>query len=141
MTLQQRFFNHIQHHVEQYHPSWTRKPTEQWHNCYAQIGGRERVIIWVKQPNNDGTFWVFVSIPSSRISKIHNIILDQDMNDNRKFNISLRNISMTPIELLDRGPSADNPWEENWPVGFKIVDRSQFEVAEKIIIEQWALAE
>jgi hypothetical protein len=137
MTLQEDFFGYIQKDVEKYHPSWTRRATEQWYNCYSQIGGRERVILWVKQPNKDGSFWIFVSISSSQISKISDIIFKQDMRDNRKFHISLKNTSMTPIELLDRGLSAKNPWETNWPVGFKIIDKTQFELAKKIVPKQW----
>ena len=137
MTLQKDFFDYIQEDVDRYHSGWTRRPTEQWYNCYAQIGGRERVILWVKQPNNDGSFWAFVSISSSWIFKISDIIFKQDMVDHRKFHISLRNVSMTPIELLDRGLSAKNPWETNWPVGFKIINKTQFELAKKTVLKQW----
>ncbi len=137
MTLQEDFFDYIQESVDRYHPSWRRRPTEQWYNCYAQMGERERVILWVKQPNNDGSFWVFVSISSSWIFKISDIIFKQDMMDHRKFHISLRNASMTPIELLDRGLSAKNPWETNWPVGFKIINKTQFELAKKTVLKQW----
>lgn len=137
MTLQQEFFEYFQQDVGQYHSGWNRRPTKQWYNCSAQIDGRKRVILWVKKPNSNGTFQVYVSIPQSRIFNLPNIILKQDMSDNRKVHISLRNIPMTPIELLDRGLSETNPWGKKWPVGFKIIDRTQFELAKRIIIKQW----
>jgi len=137
MSLQTEFFEYLKKDIEKYHSRWYRKATEQWYNCYAQIDKDERVILWVKRPNRYGSFWVFVSITSYRISKIKDTTLKQEIKDYRKFNVSLKSLSMTPISLLDRGLSANNSWEIHWPVGFKIIDKTQFELAKKIILTQW----
>lgn len=137
MTLQDDFFEYIEAPVTQYHHSWNKRPTLRWYNCYAPVDGRERVIIWVRKPNKDGTFWIWITISFDKISQIWNLIFDRDTFDYRKFYVSLSHASMTPIELLDRGLTAKSSWEENWPVGFKIIDRDQFELAAKIITLQW----
>lgn len=137
LTLQEEFFEYIQRAVEYYYPNWTKRPTNQWYNCYAQIENSERVIIWIRKPNKDGTFWIFVSISSKQIETIPEIVFTRNSNDQRKFHASNKKIKMIPIEILDRGIFASNPWEANWPVGIKIVDRTQFELAKLIIVKQW----
>ena len=137
MTLQDDFFDYIKESVSRHHLFWNKRPTQKWYNFYALIDGRERVIIWVRKPDMDGTFWVWISIPFEKISEINDLVGDNYPIDSRKFYISLQNVSMFPIELLDRRLTASSFWEETWPVGFKIIESNQFELATKIIIEQW----
>ena len=137
MNLQEQFFDYIKEEIEKYHPNWSRRITKQWYNCYATINGNDRVIIWVKQRNKDGTFWIFISIFSDKIFKIPDLQITQSVEDSRKFHVSLKNVQMSPIELLDRGLTAKNAWEENWPVGIKVINRNQFSLLKKIILMQW----
>jgi len=137
MTLQELFLNYIDEDVNRFHPGWSRRKTKQWFNCYANIDGNERVIIWVKQPNKDGSFWVFISVMSDKIFKLPNLLVSQKMKDLRKFEIKEKNVQMIPLEILDRGLTAKNAWEENWPVGIKIVHPNQFDLLKKIIVLQW----
>lgn len=137
MTLQEQFFDYIHEEVKKYHSNWSRRVTEQWYNCYTSIDGNERVIIWVKQPNRDGTFWIFISISSDKIFKTPDLLINQSIKDSRKFNVSFKNVQMTPIELLDRGLTAKNTWEKYWPVGIKVTNQNQFDLLKKIIVMQW----
>ena len=135
MSLQNQFFDFINEEVKKYYPSWSIKPTQQWYNCYAQVDGTKRVIIWVKLPNKDGTFWVFISISSDDILSIPNLSINGK--DARKYYINFLNSGMAPLEVLDRGLTAKNPWEKNWPVGIKIRDKSQFSLIRNILTLQW----
>ena len=137
MNFQEQFFDYIKEEIEKWHPNWSRRITKQWYNCYATIDGNDRVIIWVKQRNKDGTFWIFISIFSDKIFKIPDLQITQSVEDSRKFHVSLKNVQMLPIELLDRGLTAKNAWEENWPVGIKAINRNQFGLLKKIILMQW----
>lgn len=77
MTLQELFFIYIQDDIKKFYPGWSKRKTEQWFNCYANIDEKERVIIWIKQPNKDGSFWIFISIMSDKIFDLPNLIINQ----------------------------------------------------------------
>ncbi|MCD4719242.1 MAG: hypothetical protein K8S13_05190 [Desulfobacula sp.] len=137
MNLQELFFIYIQDDVNKFHSGWSKRKTKQWFNCYANINGKERVIMWVKQPNRDGSFWIFISIMSVKIFDLHDLIINQRGNDSRKFEIQEKNIQMKPVEFLDRGLTAKNAWGKKWPVGIKVVNPNQFDLIKKMIILQW----
>lgn len=81
MSLQELFFNYIKEDVNRFHPGFSKRKTEQWFNFYANIDGNERVITWIKQPNKDGSFWIFVSIVSDKIFDLPDLIVKQSMRD------------------------------------------------------------
>lgn len=136
MTLQEDFFKYVKSAITYYYPDWTRRPTEQWYSCYARMGAKERVILYVKKPGKNGAFWIWVSISSEKIDTIPDLIVKKDIKNRKKTYLALKNTRMKEIELLDR--EANGGWERNWPAGFKIEDITQFELGKQIIMAQWA---
>ena len=137
MSLQNEFIDYIKEPVALYHPQWRVRLTKRWLSCYSTLNDKSRVIIYIGKANKNGSFWVFITISFLEISKIEKLRSIQDRQDSRKHYVSIDGIDMAPIELLDRGIVAKSDWERLWPVGFKIVNNSQFNLALKIILKQW----
>lgn len=135
--LFESFIQCIRKDLDRSFPNWNMQTTEQWHKCCAQVGGNNQVVLWIKNPNKEGGFWVYVSVPLTRVTMIPGITVTDYTKDPRKYWISLENKDMTPMELNVRESGKSGSWERNWPVGFKLTNMSQFELAKRIVISQW----
>ena len=125
------FFYYLKEAFLKNHFDLDRRETKKWFKCY----GNDRTICWMQKPNKDGSFWVFISIPAEDILRNIQNLRAQHV-DNRKCRVSLENVQMSAIDVTDRGKSASGGWERSWPVGFKIEDRTQFELGKMIILLQ-----
>lgn len=125
------FFYYLKEAFSKKYFNLERKETAKWFKCYE----RDRTICWMQKPNKDGSFWVFISIPSEDILRNIKDLRVQHI-DNRKCRVCLENVRMSAIDVTDRGKSASGGWERSWPLGFKIKDSSQFELGKIIILLQ-----
>ena len=131
--LQDDFYEYVKAAYSQKRIDLHRRETQKWHKLYVN----DKSICWMQKPNRDGSFWVFVSSSSEGIiSVLTGLKVEQSKGDMRKYIVSIIGTHMLPIELLDRGISATGGWEASWPVGFKINDKNQFELAKRIILSQ-----
>lgn len=135
--LLESFIQCIKDDLDRSFSIWNIQITKEWHKCCAQIGGSDQAVLWIKNPNKDGSFWVFISAPLSRVAMIPGINVCHHTKTDGRYRVSLENQSAKPMELLDRESTKPGSWERNWPVGFKLADMNQFELARRIVICQW----
>lgn len=135
LDLQDVFFAYLKARFDKYRLNLERRETKRWYRCY--IG--ERTACWMQKPNQDGSFWVFVGITIEDILK-KMTELKVTIIDHRKCQISFKGVEMSPIEIIDRGKMAKGNWEKNYPVGFKVKDKTQFDLACEIILATFGLA-
>lgn len=135
MNLQEKFFEYIRQDLSKSYSGWQRKPAQQWYNCYSARGS---VILCVKKPNKDGSFHVFVSIDSKDIFQDIEVTanpLRPTPKGANKWEVTLRSSpAQTRLEIIDRGRKTNAKGWGNWPVGLKIVDESQFELARLVVV-------
>jgi hypothetical protein len=131
--LQDDFFLFVKQAFDRKYIELKKIEKKKWHRCFIV----DKTVFWMQKPNMDGSFWVFVSISFKDINRrISGLKYNLSSVDTRKYLVSLLGCQMEPIDLLDRGISARGGWEASWPVGFKIRNNSQFELATKIILSQ-----
>lgn len=119
-------------------PNWNVQMTKEWHKCCTQVSGTNRALLWIKNPNADGSFWVFVSVPLTRLAMIPGITITHHTKTPRRYWATLEKGDMAPMQLLARESSEPGSWERNWPVGFKLTNMNQFELAKRIVVSQWS---